>query len=266
MLTIVLSSRRKGNLSSNLEALLNSVIANTNDEEKRQLEFIVKFDSDDEVPQFISSGSFPFILKWLQYSRGEGRYDLYNFINYMVTLRDDRSRFVMTMADDFTARRPGFVSEILAHKSTYRIIGGAYNNIVGDNIVIPLGANHRNRNEWEWSIGAYCPIIGVNILKCVMNFGISPSTDAWAVALALAVYKLYGIRIWEPLASFYTRNEVYDLPQHVYTQPEHHQNLIPYNTLDMMNHRNNHRERFWEIIESQAKNVYLNMKYDGEIQ
>ena len=137
MLTVVLASRTSGNLSSRLDSLLDSVNDNTNSEEKKQIEFIIKFDSDDTVPPFIINSPYPFRIKWTQYSRGEGRYDLYNFINYLVTLRDEKSRFVMTMADDFIVKRP-FVSEIINRKSTYRIIGGANNPIFGDNLIVPI--------------------------------------------------------------------------------------------------------------------------------
>jgi hypothetical protein len=65
--------------------------------------------------------------------------------------------------------------------------------------------------------------------------------------------------------SFYSRNEVYDLPENVGKQPEHHKSAFPYNQLDIMNHRNAYNPRVWEIIESQAKNIYLNMKADQEI-
>jgi len=129
----------------------------------------------------------------------------------------------------------------------------------------PYKANHRIREEWEPFIGAYCPIIGENILKCVLNFGISPSTDAWAVALALATWRLYGANIWTPMLSFYSRNEVYDLPQYVGVQPEHHKSAFAYNKLDIMNHKGDYNPRVWDIIECQAKNIYLNMKFDKEI-
>ena len=98
-----------------------------------------------------------------------------------------------------------------------------------------------------------------------MNFGISPSTDAWDVDLALATYKLFGVNIWEPMQSFYYRNEAYDKPGLIGVQPEHHKSAIPYNQLDIMNHKHSYNPRFWEIIECQAKNIFLNMKYDGEI-
>ncbi len=264
MLTIVLSSRRKGNLSSRLDSLLDSITDNTSDGEKSLIEVIVKFDSDDEIPVFISNSQYPFTIKYLSYSRAEGRYDLYNFINYLITLRDEKSRFIMTIADDFLITKP-FVNQILSCDSNYRILGGANNPTHPDLLTIPLGANHRNRIEWEPFIGAYCPIISVNLIKIVGCFGISPSTDAWAVALALAVYKLYGVDIWQPLESFYHRNEIYDKPGYIGLQPEHHKTAYPYNQLDIMNHRHNYNPMFWDIIESQAKNIYLNMKYDGVI-
>ena len=113
MLTIVLSSRKKGYISSRLDSLLNSICAYTSEDEKNLIEVIIKFDSDDEVPSYISNNRYPFAVKYLSYNRGEGRYDLYNFINYLITLRDNRSRFIMTTADDFLITKP-FVNKILA--------------------------------------------------------------------------------------------------------------------------------------------------------
>lgn len=261
MITICLPSRRDGNLSSNLERFIDNIDYICSPSEKTKLEIFVKFDSDDLIPEFIKRKKFPFQIKHVQYSRGEGRWDYHSFLNYLITLRSEKSKCCMNMADDFIIKEP-FVDKILQNfeKNSFKIVGGAWSGWGGNFTNLDINAPYQNRYAWEKFIGAYCPIIGEDILRSVISFGLSPSVDAWAVALALVTYQEYGINLWKDLECFYYRDEFYDKGHMVGQTPEHHKTVSPYNTLDMMNFRGSYNQKFWDIVKWQAKNIVLNMK------
>jgi len=266
MITICLPSRRNGNLSSNLERFINNIDSICSEKEKEKIEIIIKFDSDDSIPDFIKTNNFLFPIKYVQYNRCEGRWDYHSFLNYLITLRNDKSKCCINMADDFIIRKP-FVDKILQifEEKPFSIVGGAWSDWGGDFTNLNINAPYQNRYAWEKFIGAYCPIVGEKILKSVISFGLSPSVDAWAVALALVTYQNYGVNIWQDLECFYYRDEAYDKGNLIGTTPEHHKAIKPYNTLDMMNFRNSYNQKFWEIVNCQAKNIVLNMKDEKAI-
>lgn len=271
MLSICLPSRKKDNLSSKLDAFLDSIVLHTSPEEQKQVEIILKFDDDDEIPDYVINNKYPFEIKYVQYARGAGRYAAHDSLNYLNTLRNLKTRFIFNPSDDFIFTRP-FVTEILSQDSTYRILGGGTGMsaccvfkkewckcpVIPDPISLPLGANHRDRPSWGDTIRVYCPIYGVDILKSVSNPGLFSSTDAYFIALPLALYKMYGINIWRDMKSFYYRNES---DHYIHNYPEHLKSVTNYNRLDFMQHHG-YNAIVWDIIESHARNIYLNMKED----
>ena len=114
MISVLFCSRAKDNPDSALTRLLDSAVACTTPEEQQQIEFLIKFDDDDEhrLPDAELTG-YPFAVRPFCWSRGEGRHGLHNVQEYLFTQRDPRSRFLLMTADDFLFTRPGFVEEIL---------------------------------------------------------------------------------------------------------------------------------------------------------
>ena len=107
------------------------------------------------------------------------------------------------------------------------------------------------------------PIYGIDILKSVSyNQGLFSSTDAYFIAIALALYRLYGVNVWRDMKTFYYRNE-YGGPG--CENAEYLRNLKNYNKLDFQQFPRDYNPVIWDIIESHAKNIYLNMKEDGQI-
>src|SRR5438874_439861 len=124
VISIIFCSRVKDNPDSNVGRLLDSLVANTTPEEQRQVEVLIKYDSDDDCrPQEGFFSQYPFAIKTFCWSRGEGRHSLHNAQEYLFTQRDPRSRFLLMTADDFFFSRSGFVSEILAHQEEFLILG-----------------------------------------------------------------------------------------------------------------------------------------------
>ena len=124
MISVLFCSRAKDNPDCGLRRLLDSAVATTTPAEREQLEFLIKFDSDDDRRMTDAElAAYPFAVKPFVWSRGEGRHGLHNAQEYLFTQRDPRSRFLLMTADDFFFTRPGFVSEILAIQDEFAILG-----------------------------------------------------------------------------------------------------------------------------------------------
>src|SRR5262249_16563627 len=130
MLSVIFCSRAKDNPDSYLRRLLDSAVDYTTPEERKQIEFLIKFDHDDELrPPKDFARAYPFRIKTFEWSRGEGRHSLHHAQEYMFAQRDPRSRFCLMTADDFYFTRGGFVSEILNIRDEFVIIGQNRPNI-----------------------------------------------------------------------------------------------------------------------------------------
>ena len=126
MISVIFCSRVKGNPDSNVRRLLDSVVAQTTPAERAHLEFLIKYDDDDdERPPDAFFASYPLTIRTFCWSRGEGRHGLHHVQEYLFAQRDPRARFCLMTADDFYFTRTGFVSEILAVKDEFCIIGRA---------------------------------------------------------------------------------------------------------------------------------------------
>src|SRR5205085_11837613 len=93
-------------------------------EERDQIEFLIKYDDDDDArPPDSFFANYPFPVRTFVWSRGEGRHSLHHAQEYLFTQRDRRSRFCLMTADDFPFTRSGFVSEILSIPDEFCILG-----------------------------------------------------------------------------------------------------------------------------------------------
>ena len=102
----------------------------------------------------------------------------------------------------------------------------------------------------------------MDILRWVSNPGLFSSTDAYFIVLPLALYKIYGINIWKDMGRFYYRNEN---DHYINNYPEYLKSIKNYNKLDFQQF-SDYNPIVWDIIESHAKNIYLNMKDIGYLQ
>src|SRR5262249_3825279 len=114
MISVLFCSRSKENPESRLLQFLDSAEAHVRPGERDQIEFLIKFDDDDNLhPSADQLARSPFPIRTFSWSRGEGRHYLHHAQEYMFAQRDPRSRFCFLTADDFLISRAGFVSEIL---------------------------------------------------------------------------------------------------------------------------------------------------------
>ena len=102
MISVLFCTRVKDNPDSNLKRLLDSAVEFTSPHERTQIEFLIKFDDDDDQrPTDADLAGYPFPVRTFTWSRGEGRHALHHAQEYLFAQRDPRSRFCLMMADDF---------------------------------------------------------------------------------------------------------------------------------------------------------------------
>src|SRR5260370_41147273 len=123
MISVIFCSRVKENPDSNVRRLLDSAVAHVRADERDQVEFLIKYDDDDDGrPPDSFFARYPFPIRTFVWSRGEGRHYLHHAQEYMFTERDPRSRFCLMTADDFFFTRSGWVSDILSIEDEVCII------------------------------------------------------------------------------------------------------------------------------------------------
>jgi hypothetical protein len=248
MLSVLFSSRAKGNPDSGLARLLDTAAEHVRPDERDKIEFLIKFDDDDDqrMPD-AELAKYPFRVRPFCWSRGEGRHGLHHAQEYLFTQRDPRSRFLLMTADDFIFDRTGFVSDILAVKDEFIILGCCQ----------PPVESFAGRYEqeavirkWVTSIGNLSPVISARLIEVCQNFGWQSNVDSWLIGLAVVLYDLYGVNIWRTLPEFYRRRGGYGLGD-----------TPTYNNMEITSQKGPFNRYWFELVRRQARNVYLNMMH-----
>ena len=124
MISVLFCSRAKDNPDCGLRRLLDSAVATTSPAEREQLEFLIKFDTDDDRRMTDAElAAYPFKVRPFVWARGEGRHALHHAQEYLFTERDPAGRFCLMTADDFEFTRPGWVSDVLAVEDEFCVLG-----------------------------------------------------------------------------------------------------------------------------------------------
>src|SRR3954464_4275477 len=112
MITFIFCSRVKDNPDSNVQRLLDTAVEYIRPEERDKVEFLIKYDDDDDGrPPDSFFAAYPFTIRTFVWGRGGARHSLHHAQEYLFAQRDPRSRFLLMTADDFSFTRTGFVSE-----------------------------------------------------------------------------------------------------------------------------------------------------------
>ena len=191
MISVLFCSRVTDNPDSDLPRLLESAADHTTPREREQIEFLVKYDSDDEArPPDRFLAKYPFSVRTFTWSRGEGRHGLHHAQEYLFAQRDPRSRFCLMTADDFYFTRPNFVSEILSIKDEFCIMGytrppiESYAGIYEQEEVI---------RQWVVSFGCWSPVVSSRLIEVCQNFGWQANVDSWLMGLSV---RFFGLGSW----------------------------------------------------------------------
>jgi hypothetical protein len=252
MLSIIFCSRVKDNPASNLPRLLDSTVAHTTPEERKQLEFLIKFDDDDELrPADRVLAGYPFPIRTFTWSRGEGRHGLHHAQEYLFAQRDPRTRFCLMTADDFYFTRPGFVTEILSVPDEFCIIGHcrpAIEQYAG------IYENEEAVRRWVVAFGELSPVVSTRLIEVAQNFGWQSNVDSWLMGLSVVLYDLYKIVLWRTIAPYYTRDGGYGLGD-----------TPTYNNMELTSQKGPFNKYWFELVRRQARNIYLNMQHGTDL-
>jgi hypothetical protein len=256
VLSILFCSRVKDNPDSNLPRLLDSTVAHTTPDERRQLEFLIKYDADDDQrPPEAFFARYPFAVRTFVWARGEGRHALHNAQEYLFTQRDPRSRFCLLTADDFYFTRGGFVSEILSIQEEFCILGWrrppieSYAGAYDQEAVV---------RQWVVACGAWSPVVSARLIEVCQNLGWQANVDSWLMGLSVVLYDLYKIVLWRQHEEFYARGGSFVRPASVGTAPT-------YNNMELTCDRGPLNPYWFELVRRQARNIYLNMEHGTDL-
>jgi hypothetical protein len=252
MISILFCSRVKDNPASDLKTLLDSAEAYISPEERDKVEFLIKFDDDDDArPSDSFLAKYPFSIRSFCWSRGEGRHYLHHAQEYLFAQRAPQSRFCLMTADDFFFTRSHFVTEILDIKDEFSILGP-----IRPPIESFAGIYDREEaiRRWVVSFGALSPVISVRLMEVCQNFGWQSNVDSWAMGLSVVLYDLYRMVIWRTMPSFYARGGGYGLGD-----------TPTYNNMELTGQKGPENKYWFELVKRQARNVYLNMEYGTDL-
>jgi hypothetical protein len=251
MLSVLFCSRVKGNPDSSLPRLLDSAVEMVRGEERDQIEFLIKYDDDDDQrPSDSFFARYPFAVRTFAWSRGEGRHSLHHAQEYMFAQRNPRSRFLLMTADDFYFSRPNFVSEILSIKDEFCILGPVRPDIES---FAGIYEQEEAIRRWVVAFGALSPVISARLIEVCQNFGWQSNVDSWLMGLSVVLYDLYRIVIWRSFPSFYERGGGYGLGD-----------TPTYNNMELTCQKGPYNKYWFELLRRQARNLYLNMEHGTE--
>ena len=253
MISVIFCSRVKNNPDSNIPRLLDSAATHVRPEERDQVEFLIKFDDDDDSrPPDSFFARYPFAIRTFVWGRGEGRHHLHHAQEYLFAQRDPRSRFLLMTADDFYFNRTGFVSEILACKDEFVILGR-------NRPPIEAWAGRYEQEamirQWVVSFGGLSPVISARVIEVCQNFGWQSNVDSWLMGLTVVLYDMYAIIIWKDMEPFYERGGgpgLGDTPT--------------YNNMELTGIHGPDNRYWFELVRRQARNLYLNMRHGSSLK
>lgn len=248
MISVLFCSRVKDNPDSNLPRFLDSAVTHIAPHERDQIEFLIKYDSDDDArPPDSFFAKYPFAIRTFSFSRGEGRHSLHHAQEYLFAQRDPRSRFCFMTADDFVFTRSGFVSEILSNQDEFVIMGPtrplieAYAGIYEEEQAI---------RQWAVCFGSWSPVVSVRFFEVCQNFGWQANVDGWLMGLCVVLWDLYRIILWKTHEPFYARGGGYGLGD-----------TPTYNNMELTGMKGPFNKYWFELLRRQARNLFLNIEY-----
>jgi hypothetical protein len=252
MISVIFCSRVKDNSDSNVKRLLDSALTHVRPEERDQIEFLIKYDEDDDQrPPDSFFAEYPFSIRTFVWSRGEGRHYLHHAQEYMFAQRDPRSRFLLMTADDFEFTRTGFVSEILNIQDEFIILGPVRPPI---ETFAGIYENEEAIRRWVVAFGLLSPVISARLIEVCQNFGWQANVDSWVMGLSVVLFDLYKIILWKPIEPFYRRGGGYGLGD-----------TPTYNNMELTCQKGPFNKYWFELVRRQARNLYLNMEHGTDL-
>lgn len=252
MVSIILCSRAKNNIDSNLFKLLKSLEDCGGDENNSEV--LIKFDDDDDtIPCKDDLDVFKYKIKTLTFSRGEGRFSLHNDYLTLFTEINQKSKYVINISDDFYFTRFGFIDEILSLKREH--------NIIGTNFV-PTKKFENYRENFNWKNEVEFMTISRKTLEILGNFGYHSNTDNWIYLINVILQNKYNLDLTKKVDCFCVRDtqKDFEINSLIVNKLPHYNKLYVDGNVGVRN------IIYFDLVEQQAKNIYLNILESGNIK
>jgi len=253
MISVIFCSRVKNNPDSDVKRLLESALAYVSPRERDQLEFLIKYDDDDDArPPDAFFAAYPFPIRTFTWSRGEGRHHLHHAQEHLFAQRDPRARFCLMTADDFYFTRPNFVTEILNVQDEFCIIGPSRPPIEA---FAGIYEQEEAIRRWVVAFGLLSPVVSTRLIEVCQNLGWQANVDGWLMALSVALYDLYQVVIWRSIEPYYERGGGYGMGD-----------TPTYNNMELTCQKGPLNKYWFELVRRQARNLYLNMEHGTDLK
>ena len=253
MISVIFCSRVKDNPDSNIRRLLDSAVEHIRPAEREHIEFLIKYDADDDQrPPDSFFAQYPFAIRTFAWSQGEGRHSLHHVQEYLFAQRDPRSRFCLMTADDFKFTRQGFIEEILDIQDEFCILGPIRPPIES---FAGIYESEEAIRQWVVAFGPLSPVVSGRLIEVCQNFGWQSNVDSWLMGLSVVLFDLYKVVIWKPIEPFYERGGGHGLGD-----------TPTYNNMELTCMTGPINKYWFELVRRQARNLYLNMQYGTDFK
>lgn len=246
----------------NLYTFFDSFIYYNKETDYKKIEFLVKFDSDNELAlnEYIYnnklSEKYPqLIIRPFIFGRWEGRNSLYDMYEFLFTRRNLSSRFVTFASDDSlfynNHNGGGNIFEILKinQQEDYVLLTSHNKQDLWDSI------EHwkKDTNKWRdgWLTEPY-PIVSVKLMEIMGNMGFQNNIDSSFTLLAVMLKCKYNIDIRRLINGWMLRGNK-KVETDNYNTAFNEEFCI---SIDQVPQENSY---FWKLVEQQTSNIYLQM-------
>ena len=244
--------------------LFDSAIRETENGNLKKIEFLIKFDSDDKrgIKEFLIDDSLikkhpNLIIRPFIYRRWEGRHSLNLHYMFLFSRRNKSSKFIKFISDDSEFYQDPIPTITPFLNDNYIICSSRPHSIEKlDSIT-----DYRTDNRW---ISAYLtgplPLVSSKIIEIIGNTCWGLNTDNWLTLLNLVLYHKYKINIVEAVDFMHLCGRVFEsYGDDIFKSSFNIDMLVSVNNLPKNLY-------YFDLVEQQAKNIYLNMKEDGLIK
>ena len=259
---LVMCRFRQGYLANpkiiNLFSVLDKAVEDIPEKYYNQIEFLIKFDSDDQVAIERIKGlkKYPFVIKPIFYGRWEGLQTAHYHFTHLFSKRNPSYKFVGTFADDSIFYKPNIdeMFSILNKSNEYTILSG--NPRIPE--TIDKAKDYRGTPAgWVYWMEYSFPIVSAKIYEICGGLGWQLNTCNFVTLLGVILYAKYNLNIFKSMGAFIMRKN-----------RKLHDTFDINNTfnLDMAAKSDKIKNPYYfDLVEQQAKNIYLNMIADGQV-
>jgi len=231
-------------------------------EDRDDVEFLVKCDDDDIKMREIRDKvlKFPFKIKMIFYRRWEGIYTEHLNYTYLLTRVNPNSKFIGFVSDDAEMEHMS-IGNLAKFKENIEDNYIFYTNRLRmdrSNKEYQEFLNYRNFNVYDQfrnKLVEPYPIVSKKILQITSGCGLYHTIDSWLALISYILITKYSISILKnfPCQTFIRMNNQTS-------------DMIEEPIISSYNSDIEKMDSYYDFVEQQTKNIYLNMLSDGVVE